>query len=311
MREQLLNPRSRSVGRVGGAHRRRALPVRRVQIGAELRSRLRRGDGHLKPAMTTQPLVDHRVTDSERKRTGHTCLHHHRPRPSGRDTKSLRPIAPASNSVAAPVGRLGLRTGLNDDADSLGAARQLAEPVPAVLDDALDAAGEAASFQSADPCAGNADHPTSADMCRPPRRWCSRHGVAARLTSVYICVDAAQRDETVVPVRSCGRRSGCPGRRLPRSEDPAGRRPVGAPTASPTPTRYSSGPAPAGRAARVRRKTAWLCDAPGRNRTSDTQIRSLLLYPLSYGRGRGGLARGDRWDSNPRPPGPQPGATTS
>src|SRR6185437_7801394 len=24
--------------------------------------------------------------------------------------------------------------------------------------------------------------------------------------------------------------------------------------------------------------------APGRNRTSDTQIRSLLLYPLSYGR---------------------------
>ena len=95
--------------------------------------------------------------------------------------------------------------------------------------------------------------------------------------------------------------------------------------------------------------TAWLCDAPGRNRTSDTQIRSLLLYPLSYGRvsgrdaarvhctplgraasairiarprpscGKAGdatghtsrAAEGDRWDSNPRPPGPQPGATTS
>ena len=55
-----------------------------------------------------------------------------------------------------------------------------------------------------------------------------------------------------------------------------------------------------------------LCDAPGTIRTCDTQIRSLLLYPLSYGRGRNGSsARGDRWDSNPRPPGPQPGATTS
>ena len=53
------------------------------------------------------------------------------------------------------------------------------------------------------------------------------------------------------------------------------------------------------------------CDAPGTIRTCDTQIRSLLLYPLSYGRGRNGSIKGDRWDSNPRPPGPQPGATTS
>ena len=37
---------------------------------------------------------------------------------------------------------------------------------------------------------------------------------------------------------------------------------------------------------------AWKCDAPGTIRTCDTQIRSLLLYPLSYGRGRNGSAEG-------------------
>src|SRR5581483_3942878 len=45
-----------------------------------------------------------------------------------------------------------------------------------------------------------------------------------------------------------------------------------------------------------------------------TQIRSLPLSPLSYGasgrrRATGSAGpEGDRWDSNPQPPGPQPGA---
>jgi hypothetical protein len=53
---------------------------------------------------------------------------------------------------------------------------------------------------------------------------------------------------------------------------------------------------------------AWLCrdyGAPGRSRTYNPQIRSLMLYPLSYGRTLLGVARkellkkytGQRWYS--------------
>ena len=55
---------------------------------------------------------------------------------------------------------------------------------------------------------------------------------------------------------------------------------------------------------------------PGRIRTCDPRFRRPMLYPLSYGRmgqqrGISGCGWGERRDSNPRSPGPQPGALTT
>ncbi len=46
-------------------------------------------------------------------------------------------------------------------------------------------------------------------------------------------------------------------------------------------------------------------------RTSGLQIRSLTLYPAELRAQPVVLFWGERWELNPRPPGPQPGALTT
>jgi hypothetical protein len=81
--EQRLGTPHRRVRRGGRAHYQDALPVRRMHIGAKPRPAHRRNHGHLKPAMTGQPLFDHRITGTKRNlRTVHVSTKHRSPPPT-------------------------------------------------------------------------------------------------------------------------------------------------------------------------------------------------------------------------------------
>ena len=80
--ERHFGARHRGFRRVRRADGQDALPVRCMHVGAEPRPTLRRSDGHLKPAMATRPLADHRVTGTKRKlRLGHVSREHTVPPP--------------------------------------------------------------------------------------------------------------------------------------------------------------------------------------------------------------------------------------
>src|SRR6476661_875099 len=63
--KRLLGARHRGFRRLPRADGQDALPARCMHVGAEPRPTLERSDGHLKAAMTTRPLADHRVTGTK------------------------------------------------------------------------------------------------------------------------------------------------------------------------------------------------------------------------------------------------------
>jgi hypothetical protein len=80
--KRLVGARHRGFGGIRRADRQDALPARCMHVGAKPMPPLRRSDGHLKPAMTTRPLPDHRITGTKRKlRLGHVSAKHTPPPP--------------------------------------------------------------------------------------------------------------------------------------------------------------------------------------------------------------------------------------
>jgi hypothetical protein len=102
--------RHRRFRRLCRAYRQDALPSRRMHVGAKPRPALRRNNGHIQPAMTTRPMLDHRVTGTKRKlRLGHVSAKHTAP-PSPRYTqKTPRPWDRRMPSPVYPGSAAGYR----------------------------------------------------------------------------------------------------------------------------------------------------------------------------------------------------------